>query len=154
MNKSPRITEKRPRGPKSIIVLLPLSVFCFVLFPCGLGFTAQEEITEFMNVFADYKQEHKEAVRKKASAPLSEDGRKLLKTLRDEKGGLDAILSSQPYLEYLKTQVGKAYVDFPTYFAEMPTPPLKSNRILALAEIFTPRATPQEIQLCMVKCQR
>lgn len=149
MNRSYRIIEKHPQGPKSIIVLLPLSVFCFVLFPSGPGFTAQEEIAKFMNVFADYKQKHKEAVKKKASAPLSEDGHKLLKTLRDEKRELDAILSSQPYLEYLKTQVGKAYEDFPIYFAEMPTPTLKSNRILVLAEIFTPRATPQEIQLCM-----
>lgn len=150
MNRSHRITEKHPRGPKSIIVLLPLYVFCFVLFPCGPGFTAQEEIAKFMDVFAGYKQKHKEAVTKIASAPLSEDGHKLLKHLCDEKGELDAILSSQPYLEYLKTQVGKVYEDFPTYFSEMPTPSLKSKRILAWAEIFTPRATPREIQHCVV----
>ena len=149
MNRKHRITEKHSQGLKNIIVLLPLAVFCFVLFPCGPGFTAEKEFAKFMGEFADYKQKHKEAVAKIAAAPLSEDGHKLLKHLRDEKGGLDVILSSQLYLEYLKTQVGKAYEDFPTYFSEMPTPSLKSKRILAWAEIFAPRATPQEIQLCV-----
>ncbi|MCY3724568.1 MAG: hypothetical protein OXG97_20320 [Candidatus Poribacteria bacterium] len=150
MNRSHRITEKHPRGPKSIIVLLPLYVFCFVLFPCGPGFTAQEEIAKFMDAFSDYKQKHKEAVTKRASASLNEDGHNLLRALRDAKGGLDAVLSSQPYLNYLKTQGGKAYEDFPTYFDEMPIPSLKSKRKLEFAEFFPPQVTPQEIQHCVV----
>lgn len=146
MNRNHRITENKRRGPKSSFFIFPVSVFCVVLFSCDPGWLAQAEIANFMDAFSDYKQKHKEAVRKRASAPLSEDGHNLLRALRDAKGGLDAVLSSQLYLNYLKTQGGKAYEDFPTYFDEMPIPSLKSKRKLEFAEFFPPQVTPQEIQ--------
>ena len=134
---------------KRNLFLWCLLFFCFALLSCGPGFASQKEMAEFMEEFAAYKQKRKEAVTKLASAPLNEDAQKLLTQLLDEKGSLDAILSNQLYLDYLKIQVGKAYEDFPTYLAKMPTSELKSTTTLALKKILPLKATPQEIQHCV-----
>ena len=149
MERNSPIIKRMQRIIKRNLFLSCLLFSYFFLFSCGAGFASQEEMMKFMEEFAAYKQKRKEAVTKLASAPLNEDVQKLLTQLLDEKGSLDAILSSQLYLGYLKTQVNKAYEDFPTYLAEMPTSELESTTMLALKEILPPKATPQEIQHCV-----
>ena len=149
MAQKPSRIEIQQRFPKSTFSLWCLLFCWFALLSCEPGLASEEEIAKFMEKFAVYKQKQKESVTKLASIPLSEDGQKLLVQLLNEKGSLEAILSSQLYLDYLKTEVGAAYEDFPTYFAEMPTPELKSKTRLAFKEILPPKATPQEIQHCV-----
>lgn len=149
MERNSPIIKRQQRLMKRNFFSWYLLLSYFVLLSCGPGFASQKEMAKFMEEFAVYKQKQEEAVTKLAYAPLSEDAQKLLMQLLDEKGSLDAILSSQLYLDYLKAEVGKAYEDFPTYIVKMPTPELKSTTMLALKEILPPKATPQEIQHCV-----
>ncbi len=101
----------------------------------------------FVNVFQEMEQmgaqqaEYKRALRQYANEPLTEEQQKLLSQLLEVTGeildpqspeGLEVILSTEPYLAYIKTQDGQDYVDFPSYIAAMPTP---NHRTVVLSRL-------------------
>ena len=86
---------------------------------------------------------------KTASADLDDTQRKLLTQLLDENGDLGEVLSSQPYLTYLKAKVGAAYENYPKYLEAMPVPKLKARILFEFKEFFPEETTPAEMRLCI-----
>ena len=89
------------------------------------GETGNELVGEMMKGMEDVMAHHKKrekALKALVSKPLTETQQELLSELLQHTGTLDEILSSVPYLAYLKAEVGKEYADFPDYVAAMPTP--------------------------------
>ncbi len=78
-----------------------------------------------------------------------ESQKKLLTQLLQKEGDLDTVLPSQLYLTYLEAQTGAAYKDYPTYLASVPTAEQKSNILFTFKEILPPKATDEQIQICM-----
>ena len=79
--------------------------------------------------------QHRRALRESAREPLTEEQEKLLSQLLEDAGDpsvaqtpsdLESILSSDPYLVYLKAQDGEDYEDFPAYVNAMPTENMKA----------------------------
>lgn len=80
--------------------------------------------------------------------PLTETQEKLLRELLQHTGILDEILSSAPYLAYLKTEVGKAYKDFPAYVEAMPTPKQKTAVLFSFKEALPPKTKAEALSIC------
>ena len=79
--------------------------------------------------------EHRRALKTSASKPLTENQETLLSQLLGAAGetdtsqspiNLEGVLSSEPYLAYLKTQDGQEYPDFLAYVDAMPTEHMKT----------------------------
>lgn len=88
-----------------------------------------------MEQLADKHAQHRRALRMSAREPLTDEQQKLLFQLleiRDETqasetpNDLEAVLSSEPYLTYLKAQEGEDYEDFRIYVDAMPTENMKT----------------------------
>ena len=112
--------------------------------------TQNEVVSEMMKGMEDAMVQHKK--RKKALAesvrePLTETQEKLLSQLLQQTGTLDEILSSAPYLAYLKTEVGEAYKDFPAYIAAMPTPKQKTEMLFALKKMLPPKTKAEALSI-------
>ena len=79
-------------------------------------------------VIGVYEQTGKEQIQRKlsleqlAQQPLTVDQRHLLTELLKSDKDLAEVLSSEPYLAYLKARYGQVYEDFSAYVAAMPTP--------------------------------
>lgn len=93
------------------------------------------KMLEEMEQLADKHAQHRRALRMSAREPLTDEQQKLLSHLleiRDETqasqtpNDLEAVLSSEPYLTYLKAQEGEDYEDFRTYVDAMPTENMKT----------------------------
>ena len=80
--------------------------------------------------------EHRHTLETSARQPLTEEQESLLAQLlmdtSDNTNDLEGVLSSEPYLTYLKTQEGQEYPDFLGYVDAMPT---ESMRTIALSRI-------------------
>jgi len=95
----------------------------------------------FVDMFQEMQQmgeqhaEHKRALRQYANEPLSVEQERLLAQLLEIAGetsdpqspeNLEALLSTEPYLTYIKAQDGEDYAYFPAYVTAMPTPKHKT----------------------------
>ncbi len=112
--------------------------------------TENEVIGEMLKGVEDTMVQHKK--RKKAleelvRKPLTEAQEKLLRQLLQQTGTLDEILSSAPYLAYLKTEVGKEYKDFPAYVAAIPTPKQKTEMLFSLKKMLPPKTKAEALSL-------
>ena len=85
--------------------------------------------------------QHRRSLEASAREPLTEDQETLLSQLLETAGetntsqspnNLESLLSSEPYLTYLKTQEGQDYENFVAYVDAMPT---ENMRIVALSRI-------------------
>ncbi len=101
----------------------------------------------FVDMFQEMQQmsekhaEYKRTLRQYVNEPLTAEQEKLLPQLLEVAGetsepqspeDLEAILSTEPYLTYIKTQNGEDYADFPAYVAAMPT---STHRNVVLARL-------------------
>ena len=82
------------------------------------------------------QEEHRRALDASARQPLTEEQETLLAQLLEVPSegttDLEDVLSSKPYLTYLKTHEGEDYTDFPAYINAMPT---ENMRTIALSRI-------------------
>jgi len=84
-------------------------------------------------------QEHrKQSLEKLAQQPLTADQQQLLTQLLKNDRSLEQVLSSEPYLAYLKTRYGQRYKDFSAYVAAMPTPRQKTAIRSTLKSVLSP----------------
>ena len=81
---------------------------------------------------------HKQSLEKLAQKPLATNQQHLLTQLLNNNMSLEEILSSEPYLAYLRERYGQAYKDFADYVAVMPTPNQKIAIRSALKSILFP----------------
>ncbi|RKU26369.1 hypothetical protein C6499_13465 [Candidatus Poribacteria bacterium] len=141
------------------IPLFLLFLFLALCFNNTLGYAqANEPNTEQGNALAGETLKRVEDVmvqqekRKKALAelvrkPLTEAQQQLLHQLLQHTGTLDEILSSAPYLAYLKAEVGKAYKDFPAYVEAMPTPKQKIAVLFSFKKMLPPKTKAEAISI-------
>ena len=94
------------------------------------------KMMEEMDQIHAQQAEHRHALETSARQPLTEEQESLLAQLlidtSDNMNDLEGVLSSEPYLTYLKTREGQDYADFLGYVDAMPT---ESMRTLALSRI-------------------
>lgn len=115
-------------------VLLLIGVLVFVVPIFVEMFQEMEQMNE---KHAEYKR----TLRQYANEPLTVEQENLLSQLLEENGetqspeDFETILSTEPYLTYIKTQDGEDYADFPAYVAAMPTLTHR-NVVLARLEDF------------------
>ena len=109
------------------VVLLVVGVV-FVVPWFGKMLDEMEQITE-------QHIQHRRALRMSAREPLNEKEQKLLSQLLEitdetqasqNPNDLEAVLSNEPYLAYLKAQEGENYEDFRAYVDAMPTENMKT----------------------------
>lgn len=110
-----------------------------------------ELVGEMMKGVEDAMAQHKK--RKKAlevlvRKPLTETQQKLLRQLSEQNGTLDEVLSSKPYLAYLKAETGKEYTDFSAYIEAMPTPKGKMSVLFSLKEALPPNTKVEVLSIC------
>ena len=78
---------------------------------------------------------------------MTDTQEKLLHQLLQQTDTLDEILSSAPYLAYLKTEVGKAYKDFPDYVTAVPTPKQKTDVLFSLKKMLPPKTKAEALSI-------
>ena len=150
MERNTQVIAMHRRYLKGNQALCCLLLLCFLLLSCGLGVAeVPPDIAKFMEGFEVKRKKRKQELKKLAEAPLTAKQQKAVSHLLDQDGSLDAVLSSELYLAYLKEQTGKEYGDFPTYVAAMPTPKRKSTTLFVLKDILSPKTTIQEMNLCL-----
>ena len=142
---------------KLITVLL---LFFFLCFNNALESAAENEsaaetgnelvdkITKNVEDGMAQHEKRKKALEKLVRKPLTETQEKLLHQLLQHTDTLDAILSSAPYLTYLKTEVGKEYKDFPAYVKAMPTPKQKTAMLFSFKEALPPKTKAEALSIC------
>ena len=116
-------------------------------FSCGYGeelgetFSQQfdrEKVIESHRQVGKHQAHRKQSLEKLAQQPLTPDQQHLLIQLLKNNASLDQVLSSEPYLAYLKTRYGQAYKDFAAYIASMPTSKQKIAIRSALKSTLSP----------------
>ena len=110
-----------------------------------------ELVGEMMRGVEDVMEDHekrKKALEALIKKPLTEAQQKLLRQLLKQTGALDNILSSEPYLAYLKSETGKAYKDFSDYVAAMPTPKQKTKVLFSFKEALPPNTKAKALSIC------
>ncbi|MDE0466153.1 MAG: hypothetical protein OYL97_03795 [Candidatus Poribacteria bacterium] len=110
-----------------------------------------ELVGEMMQGVEDVMEDHekrKKALEELVKKPLTETQQKLLRQLSKNTGALDDILSSEPYLAYLKSETGKTYKDFLDYVAVMPTPKRKTKVLFSLKEALPPNTKAKALSIC------
>jgi hypothetical protein len=94
-----------------------------------------------MEQIAELHRQHRRALKMSAREPLTDEQENLLSQLlkivaetdaSQSPNDLEGVLSSEPYLAYLKVQEGADYEDFPAYVDAMPTENMKT---IALSRI-------------------
>ncbi|RKU14271.1 hypothetical protein C6503_15310 [Candidatus Poribacteria bacterium] len=142
---------------KSITLLLLLVFLCFnnVLESTAenepAAETGNELVDKIMSGMEDVMAQHKKrekALKAFVSKPLNKVQQDLLSELLQHTGTLDETLSSLPYLAYLKAEVGKAYKDFPTYVAAMPTPKQKTAMLFSFKEALPSKTKAEALSIC------
>lgn len=106
-----------------------------------------EIMKEMEDVMADHEK-RKKALEELVKKPLTETQQKLLRQLSKNTGALDDILSSEPYLAYLKSETGKTYKDFSDYVAAMPTPKQKTKVLFSFKEVLPPNTKAKALSIC------
>ena len=99
------------------------------------------KMMEEMDQIHAQQAEHRRALKASANEPLTEEQEKLLSELLEaaaetdtsqSSNDLEAVLSSEPYLTYVRTEDGQDYENFMAYVDAMPT---ESMRTIALSRI-------------------
>ena len=93
------------------------------------------------------QEKRKKALTELVRKPLTAAQKKLLRELLQHTDTLDEILSSAPYLAYLKAEVGKAYKDFSAYVEAMPTPKQKTAVLFSLKKMLPPKTKAEAISI-------
>lgn len=110
------------------------------------------EMEEINAQQAEYRRELREAARE----PLDEEQETLLSQLLEilqemetsqGTSNLEAVLSSEPYLTYLKTQVGQDYTDFQAYIDAMPTEDMKAVALSRIEAVLDGDKSNEELQI-------
>ena len=137
------------------LILIGLGV---VLLVVGVAFV----VPWFGRMMAEMDQintlqaEHERELRAAARQPLDEEQEKLLSQLlsvsqeMETSQGLsdvEAVLSSEPYLTYLKTQVGQDYPDFSAYVDAMPTEGMKTVALSRIEAVLGTDKSDEELQI-------
>lgn len=104
-------------------------------------------LTDVKDAMVQHKK-RKKALEELVRKPLTETQEKLLRQLLQHTGTLDEILSSAPYLAYLKTEIEKEYKDFPTYVEAMPTPKQKTEVLFSLKKMLPRKTKAEALSLC------
>ena len=100
--------------------------------------------------------QHRRELRAAAREPLNAEQEHLLSQLFEvskeidtsqEASNLEAVLSSEPYLTYLKTQVGQDYTDFQAYIDAMPTENMKTAALSRIQAVLGADKTDEELQV-------
>ena len=88
------------------------------------------KMMEEMDQIHAQQAEHRRGLETSARQPLTEEQESLLAQLlmdtSEDTSDLESVLSSEPYLAYLKTQDGQEYPDFLAYVDAMPTEHMKT----------------------------
>lgn len=106
------------------------------------------EITKNIEAGMAQQEKRKKALEKLVRKPLTETQEKLLRQLLQHTGTLDEILSSAPYLTYLKAEVGQAYKDFPAYVEATPTPKQKTDVLFSLKKMLSSKTKAEALSIC------
>ena len=121
---------KRP----TCLILIGIGV---VLLVAGVVFLVPwfTKMYDEMEQITEQHYQHIHVLRGSAREPLTETQEELLSQLLEiieetdtsqNPNDLEYVLSSEPYLTYLKVLEGENYVDYPAYIAAMPTPSMKT----------------------------
>lgn len=130
-------------------VLLLVGGVVFVVPWFGKMFNEMEEM-------AEKHAQHRRALRETAREPLTEEQVELLSQLLEvaedpsvgqTQSSLESILSSDPYLAYLKTQEGADYADFLAYVNAMPTENMKAAALTRLTATLGVDMTEEELKI-------
>ena len=130
-------------------VLLLVSGIVFVVPWFG------EMMDEMEQIHAQHA-EHRSALKASASEPLTEEQEILLSELLEtaaetdtsqNPNDLEAVLSSEPYLTYLKTQVGQDYAIFPDYVDAMPTEYMKTVALSRIKSVLGGDKSAEELRV-------
>lgn len=106
------------------------------------------EITKNVEDGMAHYKKRKKALEKLIRKPLTEAHQKLLRQLLQHTDTLDKILSSAPYLTYLKAEVGQGHKDFPAYVAAMPTPKQKTGVLFSLKKMLSSKTKAEALSIC------
>ena len=152
MQRNNRLLIERHKLRKAVHILFLVLCCCplTAFFGCGAvsAIKAPFEMVGFTQGMMGQLKERETSLIESAEKPLTERQEALLTQLLEEKGGLDVVLSSQPYLTYLQEQIGAVHKDYPTYLAAVPTTKQKSTILFTCKEILPPEATDEQIQIC------
>jgi len=130
------------------VVLLVVGV-AFVVPWFGRMMAEMEEINA-------QQAQHRRELRASANEPLNEEQEKLLAQLlgvsqeietSQNTSDLEGVLSSEPYLAYLKTQVGQDYTDFQAYIDAMPTENMKTAALSRIKAVLGRDKSDEELQV-------
>ena len=118
----------------------------------------QEKVIEVHRQIGEQQARRKQSLEKLAQQPLTADQQQLLTQLLSNNGTLDQVLSSEPYLVYLKARYGQAYKDFAAYVAAMPTSKQKiairsalKSTLSPITDLSTlpPATKAEQLQICV-----
>ena len=118
----------------------------------------QEKVIEVHRQIGEQQARRKQSLEKLAQQPLTADQQQLLTQLLSNNGTLDQVLSSEPYLVYLKARYGQAYKDFAAYVAAMPTSKQKiairsalKSTLSPITDLSTlpPTTKAEQLQICV-----
>ena len=118
----------------------------------------QEKVIEVHRQIGEQQAHHKQSLEKLAQQSLTVGQQKLLTQLLKNDGSLDQVLSSEPYLVYLKERYGQPYKDFAAYVAAMPTSKQKIAIRSALKSTLSPitdvstlpaKTKAEQLQICV-----
>ncbi len=137
------------------LILIGIGV---ALLVAGVAFVVPwfGRMMEEMDEIHTQQAEHKRELRVSAREPLNEEQEKLLAQLlgvsqemetSQNASDLEAILSSEPYLTYLKTQVGQDYADFQAYIDAMPTEDMKTVALTRINSVLGAGKSDKELQI-------
>ena len=117
-----------------------------------------DKVIESYRQVGKYQEHRKQSLEKLAQQPLTADQQQLLIQLLKNDRSLEQVLSSEPYLAYLKTRYGQAYKDFAAYGAAMPTSKQKiviqsalKSALSPITDISTLHPAPKakQLQICV-----
>lgn len=148
MDRTSRIILTQQKLSLSFLLLV-----CFLLFTVRFANAAPivtgEQFAKWVSIADAQSRERKKELKRIAAAPLTEAGKELLTQLLTKDGSLEEVLSSQPYLTYLKKQVGTDYEDFTAYLAAMPTAKRKTEMLFVLKKALPSETPMEEFQHCL-----
>ena len=137
------------------LILIGIGV---VLLVVGVTFVVPwfGRMMEEMDQINTQQAEHKRELRASAREPLNEEQEKLLLQLLEVSNEMDTsqnpnnvegILSSEPYLTYLKTQVGQEYAIFSDYVDAMPTEDMRAVALSRIESVHGADKSDEELEI-------
>ena len=118
----------------------------------------REKMMESHRQVSKHQVHRRQSLEKLAQHPLTPDQQRLLIQLLKNNVSLEKVLSSEPYLAYLKNRYGRAHKDFAAYVASMPTSKQKvairsalKSTLSPITDQFTlpPATKAEQLQICV-----